>query len=216
MAGTLRPSTITGEEAKYVHLGGRTDRGGTNGNGSGLFNGSITHDGTNSEGSYRNIISKSDEYVLIKIEEECNIYAYTSLGTKTNAEPLYTYVHSSTGKLKILQYDGTNYNIDVTNKYWTGRHFSYNNASSVSNGLTLEQFLSTELIDRHWQKIVTNLPPGQYKFAYVDGSNTSARRDDEWFLEKVIRYSHRVKNAVKDAIINNNLIQHCVSCEIEN
>ncbi len=214
MAGTLKPSTITGEEAKYTYLGGKTSAGHYNKDGSGLFNGSLTFDNTNSEGYYYNKITDSIEYVLVKTEEYCNIYAHCAFNNRIAGDPLYNYVSSATGKLKILQYDGTDYNIDVTDLYWTGKQFIYSTATVTSNELTFEQFLSTELIDRRWQKIISNLPPGQYKFVQYNDSNE--RHDDEWFLEKIITFSEKIKTAVVNTIKNNGLIQsHLLTMTIE-
>lgn len=214
MAGELKPSTAK-EEARFIHLGGKTSPGAYNKDGSGLFNGSIVYSGSLSEGNYLNTINDDGGYVLIKIEDYCNIYAHSSFNSKLNEGPKTNYVSSSTGILKILEYDGADYTIDVTDKYWVGRHFSYSgsgNASSSSHGLTFEEFLSTELIDRSWQKIVADLPPGQYKFT----GNVGDRKDNEWFLEKIVKYSQRLKDSIKDTITNNKLIQnHCILHDID-
>lgn len=213
MAGILKPSTAQ-EEASYIFLSGKTSSGHYDRDGSGLFNSLYTDDNVNSEGYYYNKITSASDYVTIKTEDYCNIYAYASYNSKIAAEPAYNYASSATGKLKILQHDGSGYNVDVTDKYWIGKNFTYQTSTATSNGLTFEQFLSTELIDKRWQKIVSNLPPGQYKF--VQYSTSSQRADDEWFLEKVINYSHRVKDAVVNAIQSNNSIQkHILTQEID-
>ena len=212
MAGTLKPST-TGEEAKYTHLGGlvSSQSQALSSNGYRLFNATMIHpNGGNSEGYYYNVINTLKDYVLLKTEDYCNIYAYSNFNYTKDAEPFYSYVTNSTGKLRILQYDGSDYTIDVTDKYWVGRSFKFGNATtSTSNGLTFEQFLSTELIDRRWQKIVSILPPGQYKF--ILDSTTQGRRDDEWFLEKIIPYSEKIKNDIVNTIKNHKLIQKYVT-----
>lgn len=213
MAGSLKPSTVT-DEAEYTYLEGKTASGSYNRDGSGLFDGIITEEGTNNQGYYYNKISNANDYIAIKTEETCNIYAHISLNNRL-AQTAYNYAASGTGKLRILQYDGTDYTIDITDKYWIGRKFSYTgsgNASSDSNGLTFEQFVSTELIDSYWQKIVANLPPGQYKFVQYESDN---RGDNEWFLEKVIKYSQRVKEAIVGAIQGNELISRIITAEIK-
>ena len=205
MAGNLKPSTA-GEEARYTHLGGLVSSEAGSSNGYKLFNGTAIYGG-NSEGHYQNKITTKNDYLILKTEDYCNIYAYMSMNYLSNSEPSYNYVYGSTGKLRILKYDGTDYTIDITNEHWVGRHFNYNDATThVVNGLTFEQFLSTELIDRRWQKIVSVLPPGQYKFI-MDTSSTG-RYDDEWYLEKLIPYSEKIKNDVVNAIKNHKLIEY--------
>lgn len=73
--------------------------------------------------------------------------------------------------------------------------------TGILNGLTFEQFLSTELIGKRWQKNVANLPPGQYKFTPYDDS--SERHDNKWFLKK--KYSDRIKSAVLNVIKSHEL-----------
>jgi len=215
MAGALRPSIVKGEEARYTHLGGSTSSGQYSKKGAELFNGLVSYGNSTSEGSFYNYITKDGEHVLVQIDDYCNIYGHMTLNTHTNKEPVINYVSKSTGKLIILQHDGTDYTIDVTDKYWVGRHFNYQNATVPSNGLTFEEFLDTELIDRKWQKIVANLPPGKYKFMYNKAGNTGGRSDDEWFLEKVKQYSHRIKDAVLSTIQNNELFKNITTAEIE-
>ena len=57
-----------------------------------------------------------------------------------------------------------------------------------------------------WQLFLSNIQPGTYEF--TKGSNT--RKDDEWFFEEVKTYSKIVKDYIKEAIINNELIQKYV------
>lgn len=220
MAGSLKPSTA-GKEAKYAYVGGATSRGSYNKDGSGLFNEKITQLNTQGnaylyEGSFYNSMntgSSALNYVILNIKEKCNIYAHIALGSNPETQS-YNYSSSCTGKLRILQYDGSAYTIDVTDKYWIGRKFNYNSATALSNGLTFEQFLSTELIDRYWQKMISNLPPGQYQFIQYDSSNN--RQDNEWFLEKIETPSVMLKTKIIETMNNNESFQRCVKYEINN
>ena len=63
-----------------------------------------------------------------------------------------------------------------------------------------------------WQLYVTELLPGIYTFTHKNGY----RYDSEWFFEEVIIISDKIKNAVKEAILNHELIQeHLIPCGIE-
>lgn len=220
MAGTLKPS-IAGKEAEYTHLGGATSVGSYNKNGSGLFNGTLGQANSQGvvslyEGAYYNKIggggSSAEAYVLVEVKEKCNIYGHVALGTQLGTQT-YNYANGATGKLSILQYDGTGYNIDVTDKYWVGRTFTYASATATSNGLTFQEFIQTELIDGYWQKIVSNLPPGQYRF--TQKITKASRQDNEWFLEKVLNPSLMLKEKILQTMYNNYAFQHLVPYTIE-
>lgn len=221
MAGSLKPSTA-GEEANYIHLGGATSVGAYNKNGSGLFNGAITQtnsQGTGSlyEGRYNNQMgggTSAKAYVLLDIKEKCNIYGHLALGT-TPPEKAYNHTASATGQLLILQHDGTDYAIDVTSKHWVARKFTYSSSTAISNGLTFQEFLDTELIDGYWQKMITDLPPGKYKFLQNDVG--TVRQDNEWYLEKVIIPPPlTMEDKILQTIYNNKMFKHLITYTIEN
>lgn len=203
MAGILRPS-ICELEANYKLLKGNLSAGSYNKNGSELFNRKIMwHNSL--EGNYLSNFNQNGCYVDLLIKDYCNIYGHISAS--------YNTAENCTGKLQILQYDGSNYTIDVTNKYWVGKTFKYsNNTTSISNGLTFNEFLNKYLIDNHWEKMVSKLPPGQYRFKPIRLSTSgmgyyTQRRDNEWFLEKVFPCSEKIKLLTKNIILNNELFK---------
>lgn len=208
MAGSLKPSTVK-EEANYTLLDGNISGNGYGNNGSVLFNQTKAMGG-NTEGNYKGAIN-TNNYIILDIKDYTNIYANISMNYILNDNPGYNY--AKTGKLQILKYDGTDYTIDVTDKYWIGRSFSFSSATKSNHGLTFEEFLSVELIDREWQKIVEWLPPGQYKFINI--SKTDRRNDNEWFLEKVVPYSKTIKSGVVNTIKNHEMIQKHIPFRIQ-
>ena len=196
MAGSSRPSTVK-EEAQYTLLNGSLSGNGYGNNGSVLFNQNNSH----GEGHYKGVFN-NNSYIILDIKDYANIYANINMNY-LDGEPGWNCVRNA--KLKIYKYDGSDYTIDVTDKYWVGRYFQFSSDKKSNHGLTFEEFLSTELIDREWQKIVEWLPPGQYKF--VVNSQYGNRSDNEWFLEKIVPYSKTIKSDVVNTIKNHEMIQ---------
>ena len=210
MAGSLRPSTVK-EEANYIYLDGRLSAGYYNASGSLLFNQTTTKSNGNNEGPYETLFRKGS-YVILDIKDYANIYANIAFANNPKNAKAPNYIE--TGKLQILKYNGTDYTIDVTDKYWVGRRFIFaadGKATVNSHNLTFEEFLSTELIDEEWQKIVEWLPPGQYKFVNANFE----RKDNEWFLEKVVPYSKTIKSGVVNTIKNHEMIQKHIPFRIQ-
>lgn len=144
-AGTAKPSGVQ-KEASYEVLGvNGHQHSGNSINDCGLFDGTQVNEWNTSNVMYW---SDYSTYVELNINEPCNIWRSGTTTWSRYYKPL-----------KILKWDGTNYN-DITS--------------------TINQSLSP-ITETSWEKTISNLPAGRYKFAYKE----NYRLDSEWYIESV-------------------------------
>lgn len=141
-AGTAKPSEA-GREASYevINVKGSQGSGGTASK-CGLFDGTQVNEWNTAKVMYW---EEAGNYVDINIKEACNIW-------RSGTTPWDVYF----GPLKILKWDGTQYN-DITK--------SYTQTTSKIN-------------EKQWEKTISNLQPGTYRF-----ETKGIRLDSEWYLE---------------------------------
>ena len=100
-------------------------------------------------------------------------------------------------------------NIYRYTNYYAGK--IYNDRLKIVNIETNEDVTNLYTLDlskenNKWELFVKDIPKGIYKFSYEPGGKTSARVDSEWFIEQ----SYNLKEAIKNTILNNKLIQEHV------
>lgn len=144
MAGAVKPSYTVKKEAKYQLLGGLSELGSP----SGLFDGTVPHAWDNKTIMYFNTYSA---YVDIELFEKAIIHRF------------YSWNNNNNQRLKILMYDGTDYNIDKTSS-----HLNIRKQTPFT-----------------WAPFTETLGKGKYRFI-IDPSDTLGgyRCDGEWYIEK--------------------------------